>query len=741
MEEPAGFLQNELLFSFDQTRNIVAVEYDGTGNMEIFYRESSHLRREKELFRPFILLETPALIEPAWGTVEEIPLAGEGKYRVLALFEHWKLREKILNNLKKKTGFTSGSPGAPFLFPGDPVHQHLLLSGRTLFKGMAFNDLLRLQVDIETYCPDEYEFSNALRVSDRITFIALSDNRGFELALSGHEMDEKAMLEKMITLINEKDPDIIEGHNIHKFDLSYISARARRYGVPLAIGRDGSLLSSHPSRLSIAERNITYQKFEVYGRHIVDTWILAQLYDISYRGLESYGLKDIARHFGVAAEERTYLPPEKLSWYFENEPGLLGDYALDDVRETRSIAEILGYSYFVQTQIFPYSFQNCIVRGNATRIDSLFLRAYLKARRSIPGPSAGKEFEGGYADIFYQGVLQNVVHCDIQSLYPSIMLSFGISPSSDSLGVFTRLLGDLKDFRIKAKECMKRVDGVAERMYYDALQGTFKVLINSFYGYLGFSFGHFSDFEKAAEVTRRGREILAAMIERLKDLGFIIAELDTDGIYFSPRGEGWDEEKILAELSRVIPEDITVEIDGSYRAMFSYKVKNYALLDYQGRMSIKGSGLKSRGLERFQRQFMEELFMLLLSGSSEKIPALLVEYREKFEHHQFPVRMFCKTETLQESPELYQMTVKAKKRNASAAYELALTSGKHFEAGDQVSYYVRGKGKKVRVFDNCALAREWNPESPDENVEYYIDKLQGLYQKFSSFFSGGELSE
>ena len=49
----------------------------------------------------------------------------------------------------------------------------------------------------------------------------------------------------------------------------------------------------------------------------------------------------------------------------------------------------------------------------------------------------------------------------------------------------------------------RRKDPNAQR-YYDALQATFKILINSFYGYLGFSMGHFNDFAQADRVTRTG---------------------------------------------------------------------------------------------------------------------------------------------------------------------------------------------------------------------------------------------
>jgi DNA polymerase I len=66
-------------------------------------------------------------------------------------------------------------------------------------------------------------------------------------------------------------------------------------------------------------------------------------------------------------------------------------------------------------------------------------------------------------------------------------------------------------------------------------------------------------------------------------------------------------------------------------------------------------------------------------------------------------------------------------------YELALNSGREYRAGDQISYYVTGDGKKVRVFDNCKLLSAYDSESPDVNVAYYQSKLTDLYKKFQEF--------
>ena len=53
--------------------------------------------------------------------------------------------------------------------------------------------------------------------------------------------------------------------------------------------------------------------------------------------------------------------------------------------------------------------------------------------------------------------------------------------------------------------------------------------------------------------------------------------------------------------------------------MFSYKAKNYALLTRSGEVIIKGGALKSRGLEKFQRVFLEEMIKLIMQGKPEKI--------------------------------------------------------------------------------------------------------------------------
>ena len=741
MMKPLALEESEVLFGEDSLQGIVAVEPSGDGTMRLFLRQGNDITTKDEPFVPFILVEDEKSMKGFKQPFRAEPLSGTNEYRFLLLFEGWEGCQKARGHLQKKTGATASSPQAPYLYISDPVHQFLILTGKTLFKGLAFKDIHRLALDIETACAQGFEFSNPEREEDRIVSIALMDNRGYSDVLFGREMEEREMLAELEERVTRLDPDVIEGHNLFNFDLEYIRARAKRHGVSLRWGRDGSVPQIRRSRFAVAERTIDFTRMDIFGRHVVDTFFLLQYYDVAARELESYGLKAAAQHFGLAEEGRTYIEGKDIQWSFDHDPESLKKYNLEDAKETLALSELLGYPFFLQARIFPYSYQNIFVRGNATKINALFLREYLRQRASVPKPKGGGEFEGGYTDVFVTGVVQHVVHCDVASLYPSILLTYGLKPEGDTLNVFLPLLKDLRAFRLEAKRRAGEARAPHEHDYYEALQQTFKVLINSFYGYLGTELHHFADQALAAEVTRKGREIIHNMIDWLRKERATPVEIDTDGIYFvPPKGvETEMKERALVErLNQSLPEGIEVSMDGRYRAMFSYKRKNYALLDEKGELMVKGSALRSRGMEKYLREFLSEMIRLLLEGRAGDIAGLFWKSMEKLERHQFPIGWLAKTEALSESLDTYREKVTGGKRNPSALYELALGSGRSYRAGDQLSYYVTGERKRVKVYENSKLSSLYDPVSPDENVPYYQDKLLALFEKFREFLPKGE---
>jgi len=715
------FQENTALFGADPTERILAVEFSKPNQILLYKRdEQGGIEADERELRPFLWVSRDI------GSCES--LDGDAPFAFLRRCTSWAEHNELKAELR--------SAGIPHFTLNDPIQQFLLSTGMTLFKGMEFAELRRLQLDIETCTAPGYDFSNPER--DPIAAIALSDSSGWEefLPIEPDNPDsEKAALQKLNKLIADRDPDVIEGHNLFKFDLPFIAARAKRHKVRLKWGRDGSPIASRSSRLYIAEKTIQYSRFTIHGRHIVDTFLLAQYYDVATRELENFGLKAVARHFGVDEAERVILTAAEIESAYRAGSPDFETYAMQDVRETRSLADTLSQSYFIQAQIFPYNYQDVIVRGNATRIDALFLREYLRRGTAIPGTPETRGFEGGYTDVFLIGVARNVWQCDIASLYPSLMLTYDLVPKSDTLGVFRGMLADLRDFRLEAKKKVKEATSEEERRRFDALQGTFKILINSFYGYLGFSQAHFADFDAASTVTARGRALLREMVEWLEKQGANVIEIDTDGIYFCPPDRA-TLESLQTGIREILPDGIDVDFDKQFQAMFSYKAKNYALLDHDGNVSIKGAALKSRGLEKFQRDFMQEMITLLLHEQPEKVEKLRTEYETAIREGKWPVEKFMKTESLQDSLSNYSRKISASSRNRSAAFELALASGRDYQAGDQISYYITGTKKTVTAYQAAKLASEWDPENRDENIPYYVGKLNDLVKKFREFLPG-----
>jgi DNA polymerase elongation subunit (family B) len=729
--------QTPLLFGHDPRTNIVAVEPAGHF-VRLFYRSDNGIHFHDEPFRPFILASNPILLTGCRAPCSIRQLEGNDTFRYQLLFDSWGDCLTARDFLAHKTGKTSGASDAPYLFIPDLSHQYLLSTGTTLFKGLEFSSLRCLALDIETLCAEGYEFSNPERPEDRIISIALKDSHGEEIELRGDRLSEPELLRALNEAIHRCDPDVIIGHNIFRFDLDYIGTRARLHSIRLDWGRNGSIVHISPnSRWSLAEKVIDYPRWDVYGRHIIDTYFLVQLYDIGLRSLESHGLKQVARHFGIATDTRVYLDGSNISETFHTDPEQLFLYNLDDVRETLALFRLLAYPWFLQTRMFPYSFQNCPIRGNATRINALFLREYLHRGHAIPARTAETvPFDGGYTELAREGICSPIVHCDVASLYPSLMLTYRLQPEKDSLGLFLPMLAELRRFRLDAKQSMRDATTDDERHYYDALQQVFKVLINSFFGYLGAALHNFSDPAAAAEVTRLGRVTIKNMIDLLKSEGAEPVEVDTDGIYFCPPKDCNSEEAeqaLVRRISECLPDGIEVELDGRYRSMFAYKTKNYALLGYDGRITIRGSSLKSRGIERYLREFMQEMIALLLSGNASKVEQLYSDYVARLRSRDLDVAWISRTETINESPAAYREKVRLGKRNPSAAFEIALASERPYCAGDQVSYYVSGSTKDVAAYENCRPVRAFDASHPDINTPYYIDKLRHLKKRFETF--------
>ena len=322
-----AFDENELLFGADKTERIVAIEMGDTGTVRLYRREKDGSTVvDVEPFHPFVW---------AAGDIADLgmenaeKLGGDLRYNGLVTVDSWKELIALRNGLK--------NAGRSFFAFSDPVQHYLTATGRTLFKGMALEELKRLQLEVLSLS-GEGDLAEASQ--NHVASIALSDNSGWEELIvvdpENSEESERDAIKRLTALIKQRDPDVIEGHDLFRFDLPYLVARARKAKTKLDWGRSGGFLRSRPSRLQIAEKTIDYPKFAVDGRHFVDTFLLAQFYDVGMRTLSGFERIDVAQHFGFCdSAEVSSLVGKELQRAYRDNNELFRKRALCAVRETR----------------------------------------------------------------------------------------------------------------------------------------------------------------------------------------------------------------------------------------------------------------------------------------------------------------------------------------------------------------------------------------------------------------------
>jgi len=710
------------LFGWDDTPGIVSVWADRSGRALVWRRVAQQVVCEEERFRPWLFaahlddlahlgsnLRAEVDGEPnhAPFSYRELPGPADSFRYLISARDGRLLERNILNGASQRLGRPLKSLydlDNSYYWVG-AVEQYLMSSGRVYFRGLSYGDLHRLQFDLET--------TSLSPKRGRIFLVSVLDSRGFSAVLEAPEPDDEAkLIADLCALIRERNPDVIENHNLFGFDLPFLYERAQQLGVPLRLGR-----AEGPQLLERFEEPGTFRnrqrvRFTVAGRELIDTLDAVWRHDFAARDMPGHGLKAAARYFGVAAPERTYLAGTEVYATYQREPELVRRYALDDVIEVDGLSQRLLGAPFALAGMAPRRYERLASAGPAMGIlEPMLVRAYFYNRAALPRQSVkGEEMgnhAGGATHLFAEGVAQRVVKADIASMYPSIMRVFQVGPACDQLGALLSLVDRLTELRLQHKDAARAAPpNSPEAFQHNAVQAAMKLLINSAYGYMGAgSMALFADRAAADEVTRRGREILDQVVEALRRRGMALLEADTDGVYFAVP-LGWDaaqERALVAEVAAELPYGIRLEYEGRYQAMLSHEVKNYALLTYDGQLIVRGVALRSSRSEPFGERFLLDALRCTLTGDIAGLQRIYYETVAALRERRLTALDVATQARLSKTPEEYQAS---RVRMREAPYEALLAAGRtHWQRGERVRFY--------RAADGAAV---WIPESNGESA-------------------------
>jgi DNA polymerase elongation subunit (family B) len=751
--------QDEWLWGWDSTPGIVSVWADMSGRALIWRRPpaTGELVREEKRFRAWALLPSLELVsyldadlvhaapgEEPHGALAYHTLEGPGRFAYYVSASDGRALESALlagasARLGRKVTRLGELDDETILFL-PPEEQYLVASGRTYFRDLPFDALRRLQFDLET--------TGLNPEKDAIFLVSVRDSAGLETTLDVAERGltgptaEADLIRRLCALVCERDPDVIENHNLHGFDLPFLVTRARIHNVRLTLGRIPHLTvkeraagrgyrawGNDESEAEPEGERPRAVRYAIPGRELIDTLDAVRRYDFAVRDLPGHGLKAVAKHFGLAPADREYVQGDQIYATWTRDPERVRHYALDDVREVAGLARMLGGAAFALAQMAPRRYERLADAGPATGVlDPLLVRAYLRAGEALPAQekSHGVEHTGAALYLFAAGVARRIVKADVSSLYPSLMRQYHIGPRSDRLGALLALVDRLVEARLAAKTRAKTLPpGSSERYTDEALSGAMKILVNSAYGYLGaVGLTRFSDVDAANEITARGRDLLALMCRELAARGVTLLEADTDGVYFAAPSD-WDEDHeraVVAEVAALLPPLVKLEFEGRYAAMLSHQPKNYALLTYDDKLLLRGVAFRSSRSEPYGEAFLRRAVACLLRDDVPGVRAVYVETLDQLRARLIATEQVAISARLSKTREAYESS-RAQRRELP--YEALLAAGQmKWKRGDRVRVY-RATGGAAALLEENGDGAATDPRHYD--VAYYARLLRETF--------------
>jgi DNA polymerase I len=598
----------DLIYGKDQTSGIVSIEVKD--DSATLYLEGGVTREVPNRFW--------LLFAENHDPKKFIPLKGDQHYKYLIEYDSRSRVSEVVQNCRQK--------GYDYFSVYNEKEALMIREGYTYFKGLKVQDVSVLSFDIETNTGlDHNPDSKVLLISN--TFRSKHETVTKLFAIDDYA-SQRIMLAAWCRWVMEQDPSVIVGHNIFGYDLPYMQYVADREQVKLCLGRDGSPIrfEKKPSEFrKDGSQSYTYHDAHIHGREIVDTFFLSIKYDIK-RSYESYGLKSIIKQESLERTDRQHYDASKISanWQMAEEWRKIKAYAEHDADDALALYDLMIPAFFYYTQSVPMPLQRIINTASGRQINSIMLRAYIQQGHSIPQSSPAVPYEGAIS-FGNPGVYKHVYKVDVASLYPSIIREYRVHDAiKDPQGLFLKMVEYFTDERLENKRKGKENGD----RYYKDLEQAQKIIINSAYGFMGAERLNYNSPMNAALVTRKGREILQTAINWAEGNKFKIVNADTDSISFTT-GKASTIDDFLPGLNALFPERIRWEDDGYYKTVIVAKAKNYVMEDEDGRVTIKGSGLKGTMKERALQEFMREVIGLLLKGRKDRIMYLYQSYVNK----------------------------------------------------------------------------------------------------------------
>ena len=452
-------------------------------------------------------------------------------------------------------------------------------------------------IDIET--TTEYGFPNIRNAQEQIQLISVQDFNTKQITTFGcgpylpkqanvkyvQCKDEFDLLRKFITFHKEDYPDVITGWNVQLFDIAYLSAR-----IDIVLGEDAVKECSPWGTFSTMEvpyaRGRTQLAYSWPGISILDFMDLYKKF--SYKMVENYKLDTVAKE--ELGKEKLKFPYNSFKEFYTNDWELFVDYNIVDVELVDHLEDKMRIINLILTMAYDAKCNYTDIFSSVRTWDCILYNKLLKENIIVHNPptvdlESDRQIMGAFVKEPKPSQYDWVVSFDATSLYPSIIMTWNMSPETlvngqkyladdersilrlidkefntqnihdeemtmtangqcfrkDKKGIFPELIEFYFSERQKAKKLMieaqSKYEETKDKKYLGLIsslnskQMAAKILMNSLYGAMGNVYFRYYDIRIAEGITMTGQLIIRSVAKKLNE--FVNSECKTNGIDYS----------------------------------------------------------------------------------------------------------------------------------------------------------------------------------------------------------------
>ncbi|KAL8737539.1 MAG: hypothetical protein Q9181_001591 [Wetmoreana brouardii] len=456
---------------------------------------------------------------------------------------------------------------------------------------------------------------NGRNEGTHVGILALSGERGLACKISHHsnaeveeEDTELDLINRMVDIVREHDPDILTGYEVHGGSWGYMIERGRcQYDYNLCDEFSRMKSQSHGRFGKENDRwgfNHT-STIRVTGRHMINIWRAMR----GELNLLQYTMENVVFHL-LHQRVPHYSYQDLTRWYKSDKPKDLARVVDYYVSRVQLDLEILEQNDLVprtseQARLLGVDFFSVFSRGSQFKVESLMFRIAKPENFLLPSPSRKQVGQQNALEClplvmepqsaFYNSPL---LVLDFQSLYPSVMIAYNYCYSTflgrvvswrgqNKMGftdyqrdprlielfknhinvapngmmyvkpdmrksLLAKMLGEILETRVMVKSGMKvdKDDKTLQRLLNNR-QLALKLIANVTYGYTSASFsGRMPCSEIADSIVQSGRETLEkaiALIHSVEKWGAEVVYGDTDSLFVYLKGRTKDEAFVIGE--------------------------------------------------------------------------------------------------------------------------------------------------------------------------------------------------